>query len=362
MPPKRANPSTSSAKSVRAKKKAKVTTKDKETTPKLPKSTPPNWQTRHPEWSKKMPKGKSAKLCIEKWCLLPPYDHGITEKQWKAYHDERSALDDDNTCGYEAMPSLKPEDLCVNPWRVLEMASQNIASAIYGSVLEEEEKIAIARTLRGSLYFIELEGEDDGGGSPRSVYAKTRLYSPFGIGTSIDFSYDYHFRYRAGEQFGYLTAMSNGVEDLDPEKPRKSKAIKGFSTPKPGSVKIFSWNGTERITSTTVDRINSFEPTLFGSTGWLSPLKLHNLLFAAGTSLMYDDRQYSTNPEIASRKKFTFFEGETTGDELSKAETELYNELAEQEPEEDLGDDVYLSDDERAGCVPRRLLLLARQA
>ncbi|CAE6444770.1 unnamed protein product [Rhizoctonia solani] len=331
MPPKRANPSTST-KTGGASKKAK--------------------QTRHPEWSKNIPKGKNAKLCIEKWCLLPPYDHEITEKQWKAYHDERSALDKANTCGYDAKPTLKPEDVCANPWRVLEMASQNISSAIYGSVLDEEGKTAIARTLRGSLYFIELEGEDDGGG-PRSVYAKTRLYSPFGIGTSVDFSYGYHFRYREGEQFGYLIAMSNSVGDLDPEKPRKSKAIKG-------SVRIFSWNGTERITTTTAAKINSFEPTLFGSTGWLSPLKLHNILFAAGTGLMYDEGSYSTNPEIASREKFTYFEGETTGGELSKSEDALYKELDEEEPEEDLGD-VYLSEDEKAGCVPRRLLLLARQ-
>ncbi|EUC61973.1 hypothetical protein RSOL_410140 [Rhizoctonia solani AG-3 Rhs1AP] len=358
MPPKRTNPSTSTTKSGGASKKAKVTTKGKKATPKLPKSTPPNWQRLHPEWAVNMPKGTNAKLCIEKWCLLAPYGHGITEKQWKAYHDERSALDQDNTCGYDARPTLKPEYLCANPWRVLEFASQSIASAIYGSVLDEDEKTAIARTIRGSLYFIELEGEDDDG--PRSVSAKTRLYSPFGIGTSVDFAYDYHFRYREGEQFGSLIAMSNSVEDLDPEKPRKSKAIKGFDTPKPGSVKIFSWNGSNKISATMVARINSFEPTLFGSTGWLSPLKLHNILFAAGTGLSYDEHSYPTNPEIASREKFTFFEGETTGGDLSKSEDALYKELEEEEPEEDLGD-VYLSDDEKAGCVPRRLLLLARQ-
>ena len=109
--------------------------------------------------------------------LLPPYDPAITEKQWKAYHEcvglryilpvldifssERSALDKANTCGYNARPTLKPDELCVNPWRVLEDASKNIAAAIYGSVLEEEEKVAIARTLRGSLYFLEIEGEVD---------------------------------------------------------------------------------------------------------------------------------------------------------------------------------------------------------
>jgi hypothetical protein len=43
----------------------------------------------------------------------------------------------------------------------LQTASQNVSAAIYGSVLEDDAKIAIARTLRGSLYLLELEGEDD---------------------------------------------------------------------------------------------------------------------------------------------------------------------------------------------------------
>ncbi|CAE7151878.1 unnamed protein product [Rhizoctonia solani] len=352
MPPKRANPSTSTQ-SGGVSKKAKATTKSKKTAPKLPRSTPPNWQNRNPEWSKDMPKGKNAKKCIERWCLLPPYDHSITEKQWKAYHDERAALDRDNTWGYYAKPSIE-NDYLRSPWPILKISSRNIASAIYGSVLDEEEKTAIARTIRGSLYFLELEGRD-GGDGPRSVHAKTRLYSPFGIGTSVDLAYDYHFRYREGEQFGSLVAVSNDVDDLSPGNPRKSRVTKGS-----WSVKIFSWNGTNKITATTAKMINSFEPTLFGSTGWLSPLKLHNILFAAGTGLTYGEDHYSTDPEIASQEKFTFFEGETTGGHLSEMEDELFEELDEQAPGEDLGD-VYLPEGEKAGCVPRRLLLLARQ-
>ncbi|KEP53029.1 hypothetical protein V565_036840 [Rhizoctonia solani 123E] len=354
MPPKRANPSTSTTKSGGASKKAKVTTKGKKATPKLPKSTPPNWQSLHPEWSENMPKGKNAKRCIERWCLLAPFDHEITEKQWKAYYDERSTLDQDNTCGYDAKPSIKCDDLCT-PWWILELASQKVASAIYGSVLDEERKIDIARTIRGSLYFLEYEGADEGGSGPRTVSVRTRLYSPFGIGTSVDLSYNYHFRFRKGEQFGSLSAMPNSVEDLDPEWPRKSRM-----TQKPGRVRIFSWSGGRRITATAPARINSVEPTLFGSRRWLSTLKLHNILFAAGTGLLYNEDMYPIDPEVTSREKFKFFEGETTGGDLSKSEDALYKELEEEEPEEDLGD-VYLSEGEKAGCVPRRLLLLARQ-
>ncbi|CAE6468862.1 unnamed protein product [Rhizoctonia solani] len=330
MPPKRPHPP-SSSKSGGTSKKAKITTKSKKV--KLRQSNPPNWQTLHPEWSEDMPRGKNARLCIEKWCLLPPYDHEITERQWKAYYKERSALDEANTCGYDII--------------------KNVAAAIYGSVLDEQDKTAIARTIRGSLYFLGVEGTDDGDGA-RSAFAKTRLYSPFGIGTSVDLAYNYHFRFREWEQFGSLLAKSNGVQDLDPEWPRKSRA-----TDK-GRVEIFTWTGDKTISATTAARINSFEPTLFGSEGWLSSLKLHNLLFAAGTGLLYNEDSYPTNPEVASREKFKFFEGETTGGDLSKAEEVLCRELEEEEPEEDLGD-VYLSEGGKAGCVPRRLLLLARQ-
>ncbi|CUA70513.1 hypothetical protein RSOLAG22IIIB_08928 [Rhizoctonia solani] len=263
MPPKRPHPS-SSSKSGGTSKKAKVITKSKKV--KLRKSNPPNWQTLHPEWSEDMPRGKNARLCIEKWCLLPPYDHEITERH------ERSALDEANTCGHDI---IKVEELFTSPWWLLDTASQNVAAAIYGSDLDEDEKTAIARTIRGSLYFLEVEGADNGG---------------------------------------------------------KSRATNK------GRAKIFSWTGDKTISGTTAARINSFEPTLFGSKGWLSSLKLYNLLFAAGTDLLYNEDSYPTNPGVASREKFKFFEGETTGGDLGKAGEVLRKELEEEEPEEDLGD------------------------
>ncbi|QRW18716.1 hypothetical protein RhiXN_00122 [Rhizoctonia solani] len=108
-----------------------------------------------------MPNGKNTKLCIEKWCLLPPYNHRISKKEWKTYYKEQSALDKANMCGYPAKPTLKPEGLCANPWMVLQTALQNIAATIYRSVLDEDEKIAIACTLRRLLYLLELDGKVD---------------------------------------------------------------------------------------------------------------------------------------------------------------------------------------------------------
>lgn len=49
------------------------------------------------------------------------------------------------------------------------------------------------------------DSEDRKRFSPRTVKSETRLYSPFGIGTSVDFKYHYHNRWgRADEQFAAM--------------------------------------------------------------------------------------------------------------------------------------------------------------
>jgi hypothetical protein len=97
-----------------------------------------------------------------------------------------------------------------------------------------------------------------------------------------------------------------------------------------------------------------------------SPLKLHNLLCSASTAPTYDDCNYDTDPMVGSRTKFSFFQGETTGEDVCKEETKLLTSLEEeQEPEplEDGEEEAYVDEDmnEKLGCLPRRLLLLARE-
>lgn len=44
--------------------------------------------------------------------------------------------------------------------------------------------------------------------SPREVQCKTRLYSPFGVGTSIDFVYTYYYRMFRSEPKWAVCGMS----------------------------------------------------------------------------------------------------------------------------------------------------------
>ncbi|KEP49008.1 hypothetical protein V565_110330 [Rhizoctonia solani 123E] len=352
MPAKRKSSSTSK-KSDKPYVKTKKAPKGKTAAPALNSSTPPNWQTHCPEWSTDRPEGKNAKCCIDKWCLLPPYDHRISEDEWDLYFRERTALDELNTFGSDASASIQPGELRP-PLRVLEDSAADIAAAMYGSVLVEESKIAIARTLRGSLYITSATGMEG------CFTVNTRLYSPFGIGTSVDFGYDYSYDYRESDYFGLLVAKSNKVGDIDAESPRKCKALAEDGSPQPGSVEIFSWHGGNTVGAVTAAKLSSFEPTLFGSTGWLSPLKLHNLLLAASTCSQYDDCYQELEPGIAvaSSKNLKFFAGETTGGEFSEAEMALYKRLRKDMLSGNAKGDV--DEDDQPGCVPDRLLLLAR--
>jgi hypothetical protein len=101
-----------------------------------------------------------------------------------------------------------------------------------------DEKNKIAKTFRGSLYYLDLWGcEEDGQVivydihpatlsnqtpgrldtsdtqtdlMPRTASAKTRLYSPLGIGSSVDFNY-YYFNYYfcENQQFNACGMHSN---------------------------------------------------------------------------------------------------------------------------------------------------------
>ncbi|KAG8688527.1 hypothetical protein FRC11_005279 [Ceratobasidium sp. 423] len=344
MPAKRTNSPSISQKSDKPYNKKEKAPKDKTAAPKLSHSTPPNWQTHYSEWSSDLPEGGNARRCIEKWCLLSPYDHSITEEQWELYYEERLALDEINTYGGEASDPVQPDGLRP-PLRVLEESAADAAAVIYGSVLAQDSKIAIARALRGSLYITEAEGEEG------CFTVNTRLYSPFGIGTSIDLAYSYSFDYRESDFFGLLVARSNKVGDLDAENPRKCKALKEDGSAQAGSVEVFAWNGGNVVGAATAAELGSFEPTLFGS-------------IAASTCCRYDDEYQELKAGIvtASSKKLKFFEGETTGNELDKAETALYKKLRKQMLGGDALDvDGSEDEDDHPGCVPNRLLLLARQ-
>ncbi|KAG9120554.1 hypothetical protein FRC07_003905 [Ceratobasidium sp. 392] len=359
MPPKRRNPSDTAserpAKKVAkggSKAAPKTKSKTKVKAPVLQKSAPPNWDK--PEYSNEAPTGKWSKKCTERWCLLPPYDTSISEAEWKCYYRERAGLDQVNTIGSRESRMIEAEELCGEDgaWDFLRYASGEVAAAIYGSVLDDERKKQIGRTLLGSLYLTELSGSDDGGGSARDITAMSRLYSPFGLGTSIDLWYSYYVRMRiswSGERIGSLYVRANTIDDCDPKPPRKCRAMvltPGFIQKEaPGARSVFHRGGS-RWSGTTAANIKSFEGPLFGCEGWLSPLKLLNILLAAA-GIMYFDEGDTETPE-STLAKFQFFQGENNGKDMLKEEFAKLDELEKE-----------ASDDE--GCVSQRRLLLARE-
>ncbi|KZV67695.1 hypothetical protein PENSPDRAFT_736398 [Peniophora sp. CONT] len=323
--------------------------KTKPAAPRLKKSQKPEW-----DLSVEKPEGEWARKSIERWSLLPPYK-GHSEQSWKNYYEQRAALDEVNTPDNPASKPIVSEELGQDTWQLLRKASNNVACAIYGATLEDEErKLAIARTLRGSLYYCDLWGNDEegGGDNPRTVNAKTRLYSPFGIGTAIDFAYDYHYRMRmtmGAERFSTLVAQVRHMDEMEPSDPRGCIAVRkdkrGLEKPEEGAVKLHNMKGAT-ISGTAAKNLAEFEEALFDCSGWLSPRKLYDLLSAAATVGHYHEALGRDILEKAGRGKFKMFQGETDGRSEGKDEAA---KLAEAE---------QLAND--ADSLPLRLLSLAK--
>ncbi|KAG8700579.1 hypothetical protein FRC08_004623 [Ceratobasidium sp. 394] len=319
----------------------------KASTPQLKKSTQPNWD-RPGEYSQDKPTGKWGAKCVERWCLLPPYDTSIKEAQWKTYYLERSAVDKVNTSGSDESTMVVCEELLgEGNWYTLRKMSEEVAAAIFGSTLDDEHKKRIGRTLLGSLYFTDLSGDGEGDGSPRDIRSMSRLYSPFGLGTSIDLFYSYYLE-RGEDQFASLRVNANTIASCDASNPRRCKVLepnaRGFGDKVVrGAIAVFS--GSK---STTAANTQTLEKALFGCEGWLSPLKLTNILFAAGGVMFFMEDDNKTPKSMLA--KFQYFQGESNGKEVLKQEIAKLAELGS-------GD----GDDEYGVCIPQRLLLLARQ-
>ncbi|VDB96538.1 unnamed protein product [Peniophora sp. CBMAI 1063] len=327
---------------------AGTTKKAKQSTPRLKKSQQPTWD------DTEKPEGEWARKSIERWSLLPPYK-GYSEVAWKNYYEQRAALDKVNTPGSDTAESIVSEELGQDTWKLLRKAADNVAAAIYGTTLDDEErKFAIARTLRGSLYYLDLFGNDEegGGSNPRTVNAKTRLYSPFGLGTAIDFAYVYHYRMRmsmGSERFSTLLAQVRHMDEMEPGNPCGCIAVRkdkhGREKPEEGAVKLHNMKGAT-ISGTAAKNLTEFEEALFDCSGWLSPRKLYDLLAAAGTVGHYHEAFGRAILEKAGRGKFKMYQGETDG------RSEEKEDAAKLAQAEQLADET--------DSLPLRLLSLAK--
>ncbi|KAG7086409.1 hypothetical protein E1B28_002364 [Marasmius oreades] len=348
MPPKRK----STGQDATAAKKAKTTKTN--TAARLKKSKRVEYKS---SWSKDKPEGKWARRAVDCWNLLPPYDTSIDDSRWKVYYEERAALDKVNTRGSNASEPIVSEELGQDTFRLLFNASKSVSQTMYGAVADEDECVAIARTLRGSLYYTDLWGNDEEGGDsdPRTVNAKTRLYSPFGLGTSIDLCWNYHYRARmfnSSEKFADLVAMSRSIHDCDAKEPRNCSAMtkdrNGRPKPEEGAIKVIKMNGSS-ISGTTAKNLEEFETTLFGAAGWLSPLKMFHIVAHAGTVAHYQEALGSQLLKRAGLDKFKFCKDETDGKALADKEAVKFKELWEE----------LKTKGDKPICVPQRLVLAA---
>jgi hypothetical protein len=120
------------------------------------------------------------------------------------------------------------EELGQDTFAILRRASLAAGASILGAAeVNEDERTRIARVLMGSVYLLKCWGNDEegyvsspvagagahvrcsGGDNPRTVNVTSRVYSPFGIGTSLDLEYNYHYRVRftmASERFSDFCA------------------------------------------------------------------------------------------------------------------------------------------------------------
>ncbi|QRW18718.1 hypothetical protein RhiXN_00124 [Rhizoctonia solani] len=155
---------------------------------KLEKGTAPNCNE-NPAWTREKPAGEWAIKCIDKW-------------------RERSTLDKINTM--DTLESAASEG---------ESLDENI------SLDDAERKKNIGRTLLGSLYLMSVDGSSEGLGAPEpcKLDTETRLYSPFGLGTSVDFHYNYHYRMCLydDKRNSILNAETREINECNPNKPTK---------------------------------------------------------------------------------------------------------------------------------------------
>ncbi|CAE6532298.1 unnamed protein product [Rhizoctonia solani] len=339
---------------------------------KLVKGATPTWSD-NPEWTQDKPTGEWAAKCVDRWCLLAPYNTTITDEQWKAYHEERSALDKINTMDSDESAAIEGKYLDGSTWKVLRKAAEHVASAILASVLDDvERKKSIARTLLGSLYFMSVDGSSEGLGAPepRNLDTTTRLYSPFGLGTSIDFHYNYHYRMRSyeDERDAMLNAAGREIGECEPNKPTKCAAEPELpedsedeeEEPKP--IENFKartlFSGVEGMADgwstmyITEENIKSFEEPFLGTKGWISPRKLVDILMAAGTALLHGEVDTEAGEHL--QHEFDYYQGEKSGKGIFAKERKQLTQLEKVEKAKDKKDST------REVCVPERLLLLAR--
>jgi hypothetical protein len=271
--------------------------------------------------------GPWLKKCVAQWQLIAPFDLSVTEEQWEEYYKERAALHwfNNETNGLHCeniWDSYSPEEHVEPKWSEnfpqpplkaynagkcysdgdvvedhIKMLRKSIKDVISGCskltsklTTATEDKSEIAVKLASGIYILfgETEWHVDGD-SCESLEIQTRLYSPFGLGTSIDMSVAWHLRqgYTIQHYLNLCFALRTAAECqhtepqyticTDQGKIDKNRVIEMYST----SLADYTSDYYKRKLGST-SKLQAAEMALFGRENVLSDRKMFSLLAHAG--------------------------------------------------------------------------------
>ncbi|KAF8761811.1 hypothetical protein RHS01_01218 [Rhizoctonia solani] len=125
-----------------------------------------------------------------------------------------------------------------------------------------------------------VDGSSEGLGAPEpcKLDTETRLYSPFGLGTSVDFHYNYHYRMCLYDD------KRNSILNI----------IDGWST-----------------MYITEENVKGFGEPLVVTKGWISSRKLVDMIVAAGAALLHGEIDIEAAAHL--QHEFDYYQGEKSG-------------------------------------------------
>lgn len=165
--------------------------------------------------------GHWLKRSVERWNLIAPFDPNVTEREWEKYYKERAALDwytlviglskkrwrgaSQYPPWTEDFPRPKMSNIfeitfgTVKHGNILSKIEMNSMRKAIKSVVDDCPELLhrglkkgedLGEKMASGLYFLKAKSEatlDEVNVVELDFVVSTRLYSPFGLGTSIDF-------------------------------------------------------------------------------------------------------------------------------------------------------------------------------
>ena len=296
--------------------------------------------------------GEWLQACVSRWNLIAPFDPTIPDEMWESYYRERAALDwyineanglqevwTEETAYGERSAKPNPawtEDFpkppmyayldgdCYQEFDTPQNHVKSIGEALKKVVegcpqlTDEAGNENIGDKLAAGVYVLEgyTNWDDD---DCRSFDCKTRLYSPYGLGTAVDFKLRWHFRQRMTftEHFATVDFAVRSCEDINHLEPQKSAvAQKGVPGNSANAISLFSMDradsGYLKRTIVAANKLRKAEETLFGRKNLLSERKMFNILMCAASSVECRCVAEDLNENIVpfSRRKWKKFVGE----------------------------------------------------